>query len=184
MAKRSLSIGFAPKVADGTITMRYAVNGPKESVETVELCGNIAPNTVLLPAHKRDAVAFATIVDACQQIVRQATSDNQAAWRAAKAKYRAAISAAVDSRDKAALLLLMRAPIGPKPDMPADVAKSIAPYVAFIAFASTAWQAARKHTLAVYGPRKADGIVWTGTLSSLVGRKPAKGRIAFGCRIG
>ena len=172
-----------PTIKAGMIRMEYTVERPKEVREHIALEGAIATDTILLPDHKRDAIAFAGIADAVQTVIGQAIRSDLATHRAELSAWRDSVEEATDKGDADRLIGLLKAK-PEKPELSDETAKFIGPFVRFLDSAKAAWASARKHTLAVYGSGKSKSeVVWTGTLSSLVGRKPAKGVIAFGRRV-
>lgn len=172
-----------PNVKAGKVTMSYVIERPKGARDHITLEGSVATDTILLPDHKRDAIAFAGIIDAVQVVIGQAIRSDLAKHRSDLSDWSKAVKAATDSGDASKVLGLLKSkPV--QPELSDDTAEFIGPFVRFLDSAKAAWASARKHTLAVYGAGKSKGdVVWTGTLSSLVGRKPAKGAIAFGRRV-
>lgn len=184
MSKRtSIVDATVPSVKGSLLSMTYTIERPKEVREHISLEGTIAADTILLPDHKRDAIAFAGMIDAVQVTIGQAIRSDLAEHRSKVADWSKAVKAATDSGDASKVLSLLKS----KPEQPElsdTTAEFIGPFVRFLDSAKAAWQSARKHTLAVYGTGKSKSeVVWTGTLSSLVGRKPAKGAIALGRRV-
>ena len=172
-----------PSVKGAAISMKYTIERPKGAREHITLEGTVAIDTILLPDHKRDAIAFAGIIDAVQVVIGQAIRSDLAKHRNELSSWSKAVKAATDSGNAGKVLSLLKSK-PEQPDLSDATAEFIGPFVRFLDSAKAAWASARKHTLAVYGSGKAKGdVVWTGTLSSLVGRKPAKGAIAFGRRV-
>ena len=126
---------------------------------------------------------MARIFDAVQQYVGDTLRAANGKHRAAMAKWRESVKLATAKGEGQKLVKLLR----DKPEQPElddATAGIIGPFRSFLDDVSVAWRAARKHTMSVYGSGKAKGdVVWTGTLSSLVSRKPAKGALAKGRRI-
>lgn len=172
-----------PKSDNGQLSMTYKVIRPKEVIDTITLVGTISDGTILLPDHKSDALAFAGIVDAIQLIIGQAIRDDMVDYRVLLSDHNKALKVATDNGDaKAVIGLLKDRP--EKPELSVATAEFIGPWVEWFDVLSDAWKAAKKHTLSVYGLGSDKGnVVWTGTLSSLIGRKPAKGAIALGRRV-
>lgn len=179
----SIVDAVVPSINGDAIIMSYTIERPKGVREHVTLEGSVAMDTILLPEHKRDAIAFAGIIDAVQVIIGQAIRSDLAKHRNELSDWSKAVKVATDLGDAENVLnLLSHKP--EKPELSDKTAEFIGPFVRFLDSAKAAWASARKHTLAVYGAGKSKGdVVWTGTLSSLVGRKPAKGAIAFGRRV-
>ena len=184
MARKSfLTDATVPVVADGTIGMTYTIVKSNGDREVIGLLGNVADNTVMLPDHQRDAATFAGISDAVQVVIGQAVKADLAKYTAELSDWRAKVNAASDNEDGPVLIGLLK--VKPeRPELSDEAADFIAPFEAFLSDVAGAWLSARKHILKVYGSgnRKSD-IVWTGTLSSLIGRRPVRGAIAFGRRV-
>lgn len=185
MSKRTIIVdATVPSVKAGKVTMSYVVERPKGDRDHITLEGSVAMDTILLPEHKRDAIAFAGIIDAVQFVIGQAIRSDLAKHRIDLANWSKAVKTATDRGDADIVLRLL----GHKPEKPElsdETAEFIGPFVRFLDSAKAAWASARKHTLAVYGAGKSKSeVVWTGTLSSLVGKRPAKGVIALGRRVG
>ena len=172
-----------PEVSDNSMSLTYKIIRPKEQVETVSLIGRIADGTILLPDHKQDALAMAGIVDAIQLIIGQSIRDDMKDYRVLLSDHNKAVKAATDKGEaKVVIGLLKDRP--EKPELSDHTAEFIGPWTDWMDALSDAWKAAKKHTLSVYGTGSDKGnVVWTGTLSRLIGRKPAKGAIALGRRI-
>ena len=172
-----------PEVSDNSMSLTYRIIRPKEVIETVSLVGTIAEGTILLPDHKQDALAMAGIMDAIQLIIGQAIREDLKDYRILLSDHNKAVKAATDNGDaKAVIGLLKSRP--EKPELSDSTAEFIGPWTDWMDALSDAWKAAKKHTLSVYGTGSDKGnVVWTGTLSSLIGRRPAKGAIALGRKV-
>lgn len=172
-----------PSIQGNKVSMTYTIKGAKEVTERVKLEGSIAKDTILLPDHKRDAIAFAGIIDAVQFIIGQAIRSDMTKHRAKLSAWSQALKLATDNGEAGKVIGFLRSK-PEKPELSDETSEFIGPFVKFLDTAKAAWQSAKRHTLSVYGTgdSKAE-VVWTGTLSSLVGKKPAKGAIALGRKV-
>lgn len=183
MGRTRIEVIGLPTTDNEQLRLSYRIVRPKEVIETIELVGTISDDTIFLPDHKSDALAFAGIADAIQYIIGQAIRDDLAHYRTELASYNKSLKAATDSGDAKAVIGLLKSK-PEKPELSDACTDLIEPWVEWFEVLSDAWKAAKKHTLSVYGTGSDKGnVVWTGTLSSLIGRKPAKGAIALGRRV-
>lgn len=184
MARKSLiTDATVPVVSNGTISMTYTIVKGNGDRDVIGLEGSIAEETVLLPDHQRDAVAFASIADAVQVVIGQAVKSDLTKYSTELSEWRTEVKKRTDNNDADGLIGLLK--VKPeKPELSDATAEFIGPFEAFLTNVRESWGHARKHILKVYGSgNKKSDIVWTGTLSSLIGRKPVKGAIAFGRRV-
>lgn len=172
-----------PSLKGNVLSMSYTIERPKGKRELIELKGTVGKDTILLPDHKRDAIAFAGIIDAVQVVIGQAIRSDLAKHRSELSGWSKSVKDATDAGDGTKVLRLLKGK-PEQPDLSNKTAEFIGPFVRFLDSAKAAWASARKHTLAVYGSGKTKAdVVWTGTLSSLVGKRPARGAIALGRRV-
>lgn len=185
MSKRTIIVdAVVPSIKGSTISMSYTIERPKGDREHIKLEGSVAADTILLPDHKRDAIAFAGIIDAVQVVIGQAIRGDLSNHRIELATWNKAVKAATDEGKATKVMSLLKSK-PEKPELSDETAEFIGPFVRFLDQAKAAWASARKHTLAVYGAGKSKAdVVWTGTLSSLIGKRPAKGVIALGRKVG
>lgn len=179
--KATLVLADAPVIKAGTSEMTYVIDRGEKGRDTVTVRTTLA--TDLRPISKRDALGAASIYDACDGWVKQEIRAAYAKWTADLTTWNKRLEQAVASGKGLDVVRLMRAkPV--KPDLPDETADRIAPFVRFMEVARAAWRGARKHTLSVMGAGKfGKEIIWTGTLSSLTGKRPASGVIALGRRV-
>ena len=172
-----------PVVSNGTIGMNYTIVKANDDREVIGLEGSIAEETVLLPDHQRDAATFAAIADAVQVVIGQAVKSDLSKYTDQLSDWRGKVKAATDRGEAKVLIGLLK--VKPeRPELSDAAAEFIGPFESFLDKVRESWNGARKHILKVYGSgNKKSDIVWTGTLSSLIGRRPVKGAIAFGRRV-
>ncbi len=182
----TLILTSAPTITDRTISLSYVIDRGEKGRSSVTEQMTRADRTTFLPDKKQDAIAGCTIWDACREYVGQERRAAFAAYTKSLSAWTVRLKTLVErgANGKAGDLLthLRNKPV--KPDLPDDVVKRIAPFVAFLGTMQAAWSGARKHTLSMVGVGPAGKtVVWAGTLSSLTRKSPTSGVIAKGRRI-
>ena len=172
MPKLTITLTDAPVfTADAVVLAWTATDGEKTDTFTAD-----ASLTDSLPDRKRDAIACLAVIDAVQAFVKQETSAAFAAHRAAVKRHKAQLDAAVAADNGDEVLRLMSAK-PEKPENPDGIDERMEPFASFLTAASAAWTGAKRHT---FTAREGKDVIWTGTLGSVVAKRPRSGRIAAG----